>query len=285
MDMADHNESRGIFRGTDKIIFSFLGLGPNQCLKHESVSQSLGDPGKDFLALLSELCACIEANRVPWKSRPPSRENWRCKRNTELDDRNVSLEVLLERAVARLSTANWSNQVPVASGLIDHQLDKRAAIDLVELTDERARFVELKWQSDTPAFAAFEVLRYGLAYLFCRVNAAEFGYTDRPLMRVGRVDLQVIAPTTFYQKHDLGWLDQSLNRALGEFSFQKTSGQLAMGFEFLAMPPDFELPFRSGKHVKDACATEPLSETVGKVRNLFENLSPPVWSAVKASPA
>jgi hypothetical protein len=136
-----------------------------------------------------------------------------------------------------LSEAGWSNQVPVASGLIDHRLDKRAAIDLVELTDERARFIELKWESDTPAFAAFEVLRYGLAYLFCRVNAAEFGYTGRPLMRVSRVDLQVVAPTAFYEKHDLRWLEQGLDRAVGEFSFQKTSGHLAMGSSSLPSRP------------------------------------------------
>ncbi len=114
----------------------------------------------------------------------------------------------------------WLNQVPVASGLINDRFDKRAALDLVKLEDDAARFVELKWKSDTPAYAAFEVLRYGLVYLFSRVNVVEFDYADRQMMRVGRVDLQVLAPTVFFDKHDLGWLERGLDNAVDDISRQ-----------------------------------------------------------------
>lgn len=283
--MSDNDQSGGIFDGTDAVIASFFGLRDNQHLKHLSVSRGLNDTGtgdRDFLALVSDLYDCIEANH---SGRQPSRENWRSKRVTTLADHNKSPEVLLERAVAMLGEAGtlpgWLNQVPVASGLVDDR-NKRTALDLVELKDETARFVELKWESDTPAYAAIEVLRYGLAYLFCRINAAEFDYTDRRLMQVRRVDLQVVAPTAFFEKHDLGWLERGLDLAVGGLSSQKTSGQLAMGFEFLAIPPDFEFPFRDGAEVRAACEAEPPSEGARRVCDVFDNLSP-VWPNAKGS--
>jgi len=284
--MSDNDQSSGIFDGTDTVIASFFGFRDNQHLKQRSLSRGLNDTGssdRDFLALVSDLYDCIESNH---SGRQPSRENWRSDRVTTLADHNKSPEVLLERAVAMLGEAGtlpgWLNQVPVASGLIDDRSNKRAAIDLVELKDDMARFVELKWESDTPAYAAFEVLRYGLAYLFCRINAAEFEYTDRPLMQVHRIDLQAVAPTAFFEKHDLGWLERGLDLAVGSLASQKTSGQLAMGFEFLAIPPDFEFPFNDGAEVRAACEAKPPSEGARRVCDVFDNLSP-VWPNAKSS--
>ena len=68
-----------------------------------------------------------------------------------------------------------------------------------------AKFVELKWESDTPAYAAFEVLRYGLVYLFSRVKKEEFGYSDLATIHVNHIGLQVVAPTAYFAKHKLGW--------------------------------------------------------------------------------
>ncbi|MEE9206012.1 MAG: hypothetical protein V3U50_03410 [Acidimicrobiia bacterium] len=286
--MSDNDQHSGIFDGTDAIIASFFGLRDDQHLKQQSVSRGLDDPGNvdgGFLALVSSLYGRIESNHT---SRLPSRENWRSKRVTTLSDHNKSPEVLLERAVAMLGEAgtmpDWLNQVPVASGLINDRFDKRAALDLVKLEDDVARFVELKWESDTPAYAAFEVLRYGLVYLFSRVNVVEFGYADRRMMRVGRVDLQVLAPTVFFDKHDLGWLERGLDHAVDDISRQKTSDQLSMGFEFLALPPEFELPFRDGAEVRATCEAEPPAESARRVCDAFDNLSP-VWPAKKDSPA
>ena len=207
---------------------------------------------------------------------------------TTLSDHNKSPEVLLERAVAILAEKGvmpgWLNQVPVASGLVDDRSDKRAALDLVELKDNVARFVELKWESDTPAYAAFEVLRYGLVYLFSHVNAMELGYGDRRMMHVGRIDLQVVAPTVFFEQHDLLWLQHTLDQAVGDFSRQKTADQLTMGFGFLAIPAGFELPFRDGAEVRAACEGEFPTEGARRVFDAFINLSP-VWLAAKGSSA
>lgn len=280
--MLDNDQNRSIFDGTDAIVTSFFGLHDDQHLKHRSVSRGLGDPGNvdgGFLALISSMYDQIASNHT---NRLPSRENWRSKRVTTLSDHNKSPEVLLERAVAMLGEVgtlpDWLNQVPVASGLIDDRSDKRAALDLVKLEGDVARFVELKWESDTPAYAAFEVLRYGLVYLFSRVNVVEFDYADRRMMRVGRVDLQVLAPTVFFDRHDLGWLERGLDHALGDISRQKTSDQLSMGFEFLALPPEFELPFRNGAEVRAACEADPPTESARRVCDAFNNLSP-VWPA------
>jgi hypothetical protein len=284
--MVDSEHAAGIFDGADEIIASFFGLRDNQHLKQRSVSRSLSDPGDgNFLVLVADLYGRIEAN---YTGRSPSRENWRSESVTTLSDHNKSPEVLLERAVAMLGKTgtmpDWLNQVPVASGLVDGHSDKRAALDLVKFTDSTAQFVELKWESDTPAYAAFEVLRYGLVYLFSRVNAKKFDYAGRRLMRVGRVDLQVVAPAVFFDQHDLGWLERGLSQAVSDFSHEKTSGQLAMGFEFLAIPSDFELPFDNGAEVRAACEAKPPAEGARRVCDAFNNLIP-VWPAAGASSA
>lgn len=286
--MSDDDQHNGIFDGTNTIIASFFDFRDDQHLKQQSVSRGLSDPGigdRDIPTLVSDLYDCIESNRSGHR---PGRENWRSKPVTTLSDHNKSPEVLLERAVALLGKAGtlpgWLNQVPVASGLVNDRVDKRAALDLVKLEDKAARFVELKWESDTPAYATFEVLRYGLVYLFSRVNVVEFCYADRRMMRVGRIDLQVLAPTIFFDKHDLGWLERGLDHAVDEISRQKTSDQLSMGFEFLALPPEFELPFRDGAEVRAACEAEPPAESARRVCDAFDNLSP-VWPAITDSPA
>lgn len=268
-----------IFNGTSDIVSAFLNLESKQHLKQLSVSRSLRDAdGRDFLRFVTTLYSRIEAN---YSGRQPSEENWRSQRVTTLSDHNKSPEVILERAVAMLGDAgmmpDWLNQIPTASGLVDDRSDKRAAIDLIKLSGDVAQFIELKWESDTPAYAIFEVLNYGLVYLFCRVNAKTFGYTSRPLMQVRHIDLEVVAPSLFYAKHDLSWLELKLSSAIRTFSFQKTAGELSMGFKIFTLPQDFELPFNNGAKARVACETDPPTEAARRVCKAFENLSP-VWS-------
>lgn len=276
--MAKSKPVAGIFGGMDKIISSFFGLRDHQTLKHRAVSRRLNNPeNRDFSTLIFDLYACIEANHI---GRQPSRQNWRSERVTTLSDQNKSPEVLLERAVAMLSESDtlpdWLNQVPVASGFVDDRTDKRAAIDLVKLENGTAKFVELKWASDTPAYAAFEVLRYGLVYLFSRVNAEKLGYADQQLMRVAHVDLQVVAPAVFFDKHDLGWLERGLDKAVQGFSRKMTEDQLAMRFKFLAMPSSFQLPFCNGSEVRAMCEKDNASAGARQVCDAFNSLTP-VW--------
>ena len=97
-------------------------------------------------------------------------------------------------------------------------------------------------------------------------------------MRVDRVDLQVLAPTAYFEKHELGWLERGLDQAVDAISRELTSDRLSMGFQFLALPPEFELPFRNGAEVKAACPGQPLAESARRVCDAFDNLSP-VWPA------
>jgi hypothetical protein len=131
---------------------------------------------------------------------------------------------------------------------IPSNLAKRAAIDLLEYKGNSAAFVELKWASDTPAYAAFEILRYGLAYLLCRDNKVDFKYEDKALMLVDAVELQVLAPAIFYDKCDLGFLAEGIGADLERLCASRDDG-LRMTFVFRSFAPDFKLPFANGEEV------------------------------------
>jgi hypothetical protein len=176
----------------------------------------------------------------------------------------------------------WFNQVPVASGLIDGRADKRAAIDLLRLSGKEVEFIELKWNSDTPAFAAFEILRYGLVYLFSYVNRGSFGYEESPLMGVDRVSLRVLAPQGFYAGCDLTWLGMGLSKGVWDLSKNITGQAITMDFGFLVFPTGYDQPFRSGEEVlwmRDAPEdADPCKSLVYAVRNLE-----PIWTTYKES--
>jgi hypothetical protein len=242
-----------IFDGSDEYIHGFLDLEQNEYLKQKSTCRRLADTGKtasDVETLISKLYGQIAANRT---SRAPSKENWRSTCQTRLDADNSSPEVLLERAIAILGEKGimegWFNQVPVASGLVDKHADKRAAIDLVHLAGNHATLIELKWKSDTPAFAAFEILQYGLAYLFSYIHRQDFGYEDKELMKVNQVSLRVLAPYCYYDDCNLSWLGQGLDEGIRSLAETITSGAIAMDFGFLAFPSGFSLPFKTGREV------------------------------------
>jgi hypothetical protein len=242
-----------IFDGSDALIWGFLDLGEKEHLKQKRTCRRLVDTRKtasDFETLISGLFGQIEANR---KSRTPSKENWRSECQTRLNPDNGSPEILIERAIANLGERGemegWCNQVPVASGLVDEHADKRAAIDLVHLENDHATLIELKWKSDTPAFAAFEILQYGLAYLFSYIHRQDFGYAGKDLMKVNRVSLRVMGPRPYYDKCTLNWLGQGISEGIRSFAKSKSGGALVMDFDFLAFPNGFSLPFKTGKEI------------------------------------
>ena len=251
--MANTTSLKGIFHGTDEIISAFLGLSDGETLKQKKTYRRLSlDPNgrQNFEALIADLYGQIERNRT---DHLPSQENWRSEAQTTLNPQNRSPEVLLERAIAILGQREilegWFNQVPVASGLVNDSADKRAAIDLVRHRNDRAEFVELKWESDIPGFAAFEILRYGLAYLFSYINREAFGYTNKPLMNIKEASLRVLAPRVYYSDGDLTWLGEGLAHGIRALAAHKTDGALSMDFGFLAFPSDFDLPFEKGAEV------------------------------------
>lgn len=248
----DISATVSIFDGTDQIIHDALGLRPGQSLKQISTCRSLyNSPLPDSFS--PEIVAVLFEQVVGnWHGRIPSRENWRHERRTEIADNNKSPEVVLERAIVTLAELGdlpgWYNQIPVASGLVDGRSDKRAALDLARVDGGTAELIELKWASDTPLFALFEVLRYGLALLLSRQNATSFGYLGRPLIAATELNLVVLAPTQYYANCNLAGVAEVVNSGLCDLSRQYLDFP-PMGLAFMSFPQGFELPFQRGSQV------------------------------------
>lgn len=256
----------------------------------------------------------IEANC----SSPPSsnsRKLWKLRRRTNMDSGNRGREGLLERSVAMMAErghmSGWFNQCPVASGIVNSQRDRRTAVDLVRWSssDKCARLVELKWKSNAPQSAIWQVLEYGVAYLFCRVHKDHLPLNGRPLMDARNVALEVVAPFQFFQgSHKVlnrdelfSWLEEFdeadpnvgpvadissmemaeylavTSQSLNELAQIKTDGELSMSLNALALPAWFDhIPFEDIQDVNRKCNTNELSKEGGMVRDAFEGLAP-VW--------
>ena len=169
---------------------------------------------------VSDIYDKIVAN-YPGAPHSKSHSLWLLRRATEIRADNKSPEKMLEKAVAMLADRGhmpgWYNQCPVASGIVTSRSDKNSAVDLVACSEskEEVRFIELKWDSDSPQSALQQILMYGLAYLFCRVHRGELPLHYRSLMDAHHVALEVVAPCRYYEGvHSVGtqsdldaWLD------------------------------------------------------------------------------
>lgn len=213
---------KGILKGVDEIVnaalFDIELINKGIHYRQKTACDQLHQVSpQNFAAddLLEQVYVQIEKN---WKEeRPykehPSKENWRFEPKTRIDPRNKSLEIQLERAIVNINqnmwpdVENWTNQVPTASGLWDHKYDKRRAIDLVHVYPgqnyyDTVEFIELKvdTKSGHPAYAAMEVLLYGMLYIFSRRHLKELDYdvTEQPLLRANAIHLVVLAPFRYY---------------------------------------------------------------------------------------
>lgn len=181
-------------------------------------------PSMDGTALVKAVYARIRQNYENGRAtlnKDRSRENWRWpSHQTEIASHNTSPEIIVERAVAKaakgLAPDVWGNQVPVASGLIAGAGDSRRAIDLVRRHAERHfELIELKIGSDTPLYAAIEILGYGCLWLLARQDPPS---RASALLEATRIDLSVLAPRTFYAGRELRDFERTLDegvRALG----------------------------------------------------------------------
>jgi hypothetical protein len=136
----------------------------------------------------------------------PENFRWRkpkpnyCKRNTSLE---TMLEKELIKALEASGNTEWSNQVPLISGIAGtakpHAF-KKMSVDLVRRQGESCfEFVELKVESNTPVFAAVEILVYGLLWLLSRRDRQCLGYAaDNPILNAKSLKLSVLAPQSFY---------------------------------------------------------------------------------------
>lgn len=219
----------GITGQIHDIIDSALGLSSKDkkplygsepsCLKLSEMEL----PGFDCLTMITDMYHAIE--NVKRREAKPSRENWRWKKNPTTTYKKGS-EVWLERELIEQLGEDWVNQVPTSSGLINEHVDKRSAIDLVHQCEAGwYEFIELKVESNTPLFAAMEILQYGLLYIFSRTNRDAWGHTmqQNPLLYAKGVHLKVLAPEKYYQsdkngkRYELGWVEKKLHDGLKEF--------------------------------------------------------------------
>ncbi len=271
-----------------------------------------GITGRDEV---SEIYDKIVAN-YPGSPHTKSNSLWLLRRATDIRADNESPEKMLEKAVAMLAERGhmpgWYNQCPVASGIVTSRSDKNSAVDLVACSEskEEVRLIELKWDSDNPNLALQQILKYGLAYLFCRVHRRELPLHYRSLMDARNIALEVVAPSRYYEGVDSvrsltdldAWFDQfmtdgviestasehevlemgdyisGVSQSLDEFARLKTEGSLSMSLNAYAFPEDFSrLPFHSGQEVRLKCDSLALTEEGRMVRDAFASLAS-VWS-------
>ncbi len=207
MMTAEGAASLSLFGGVDERAADLLQVAS---IKHRSAIQRLSRTppapfdGAGLVRGLFEVVAekwlqCVEA-----LAGVPSRENWRWfDPKCDHAAHNSSPEVTLERALVSAARSqgrdDWSNQVPIASGMIAGGGDRRRAIDLVHRRGPDAfDFVELKVRSDNPLYAAVEVLKYGFVWLLSREHRALLGYRGKAVVEASDVRLSVLAPHSYY---------------------------------------------------------------------------------------
>ena len=110
--------------------------------------------------------------------------------------------------------------MPTASGLTGPATDKRAAVDLVFREDPTTySLVELKVNSDTPLFAAIEILKYGMLFVWSKNNQETLGYDteQQPILAADTVTLATLAPPEYYSQFNLANVAAALNDGVVEF--------------------------------------------------------------------
>ena len=274
-----------LFSGTNRLICDALHIESRQNLRRKTQKLALLSEDEAF-SLVQQLYRTIDDN-FPGYARHPSDQLWRSTQETHICERNHSSEKMLEKAVAMLSKRKhmpgWFNQCPVATGLTDPHADAKRSVDLIHLSTNTLRLIELKWNSgDTPALALFEILEYGLAYLLARQYKHKLNLLQRDFMQstLQRVHLEVVAPVKFFKGASYCNLFSALHRAIAKFTEGETKGEWSMSLGIAAFPDWFhEVPFESGGEVKQICASPSLTEKGRMVQHAFASLvSPPTSS-------
>lgn len=171
-----------------------------------------------------------------------------------IDASNEDPEIKLERAIISTQTqphTYWANQTPTSSGFVGQRADKHRNIDLIHRCEDGAyEFIELKVASDTPLYAAMEILQNAVLYIFSRENERKMEWgsaKQKPLRDATVIHLRVLASCSYYEGYNLDWLEVSICNGLKGFLSGRTP-KLQMDFRFDALPPWF-----SSDHAKAIC--------------------------------
>lgn len=199
-------------------------------------SRTKTDTLRQFDFNFVETMYTLVKDSLPKNRAPRSIVNWRFTKEETMKGHNRSPEKILEKRLVRISpatwpdVANWANQVPVASGVLNSTVDKKTAVDWVhKLKRPNAyEFIELKIASDNPLHAGLEILEYGMAYILARQKPEFFfptGTESPEVMKAGHIELKVLAPEQFYDFKVRGskiskeyWIDfqSTTNRGLAK---------------------------------------------------------------------
>lgn len=138
----------------------------------------------------------------------------------------------------------------------------------------RARLVELKWRSDRSSEAVRQALRYGAAYVFCRVHRHSLPLRDASLMDARHLSIEVVAPARYWRAPDLQGRIARVREGLKRFDVGSRIAGLSMSLDVLAFPDWFDqLPFADGADVIASCSGAELTGPGRKVRDAFRELS------------
>ena len=128
----------------------------------------------------------------------------------------------------------------MVSGIAGPRANKRRAIDLVRRVSERQfEFVELKIASDTPLYAAAEIVLYGLLWLHARGRCVQASASRNPLLAASSVWLSVLAPRAFFGQSDIAGMSTFFNSGLAALA--QCHG-VEMSLAFTAFPDAFAWP-------------------------------------------
>ncbi|PSH05041.1 MAG: hypothetical protein CXZ00_02470 [Acidobacteria bacterium] len=232
-----------IFHQVDNLIDRSLGITHigSSVPHYRHKSSALGLARKPPLFCAQDLFqAILEQLQQNWKDgqlaspRKASGENWRWEKKLYISPNNKSVEKRCEKAIAATCGMEWVNQVPTASGLVNGSNEKHCNIDLVHrISPIEYEFIELKYADGTPLSAAFEVLKYGLLYVFSRKFHSALGYSlaSKPMLAAKTVRLRVLAPASYYSGFQMSWLQSEFNAGLTHV----TSSEFEMDFQFETM--------------------------------------------------
>jgi hypothetical protein len=237
----------GLFAGVREVADRALGVSD---YASKSAGLSLKEHGypAESATLVQGLFGVIDRNwnlAIRSARRSHSNENfrWHCPQ-TKFADHNKSPEVTLERALIcallKAGRVDWSNQIPLISGIAGPHAFKRRAVDLVHRHREGSfEFVELKVNSDTPVHAAVEILIYGLLWLLSRRDRQALGYPAGPILDASELVLSVLAPRSYYRRYFVQPLASALNEGLADVGKQHG---VTMAFGFTAFRASFSWP-------------------------------------------
>ena len=240
---------------------------------------------KKSCSIAEKHCATFDANEVVSRiyeqlvanlknpdnrfySEGPSKENWRFEKKRDLGTHDPNKERGLEKAIVNLSdsanfrASDWVNQVPTSHLLITSTSGRNRNIDLVHklVEEEEYEFIELKVESDTPMYAAFQIVISGLIYLMSRkfytsqyIDSEEIlkVIDSKKILKARKVHLKTLAPQDYYSDYSLSWLEDELNKGLEAFVSEKFNN-IEIDFTFTSFPEKFVWPCKNNNELVEA---------------------------------